>query len=205
MPRPPSDISTRIVHAARERFLLEGVDGASLRQIAKDADTNIGMVYYYFPNKDDLFLAVIDEIYRKLFEDLIQILNPQHPPIERIQGLFRRFGQLSQEEFTVLRIMIREALISSTRLEKAAEKMLKGHIPLLIATIAESIEKGLFTRKHNPIFLLMVTALLSIFPQLMRKRFVSLLPSWIELPSGEELANIMSDLLLFGISKRRDE
>ena len=31
MARPRSDVGPRIVHAARERFLKEGVDGASLR------------------------------------------------------------------------------------------------------------------------------------------------------------------------------
>ena len=31
MARPRSDIAPRILHAARERFLAEGVDGASLR------------------------------------------------------------------------------------------------------------------------------------------------------------------------------
>ena len=45
MARPRSDIEPRIVHAARRRFLKEGVDGASLRTIAKDAGTSIGMVY----------------------------------------------------------------------------------------------------------------------------------------------------------------
>src|SRR4029077_6434218 len=57
MARPRSDIQPRIVRAARERFLAEGVDGASLRTIASDAGTNVGMVFYYFPTKDDLFLA----------------------------------------------------------------------------------------------------------------------------------------------------
>ena len=66
MPRPPSDIAARIVEAARDRFLLQGVDGASLRSIAADAGTNIGMVYYYFKTKDDLFLAVIEEAYAQL-------------------------------------------------------------------------------------------------------------------------------------------
>jgi AcrR family transcriptional regulator len=36
----------------------DGVDGASLREIAREAGTNIGMVVYYFATKDDLFLAV---------------------------------------------------------------------------------------------------------------------------------------------------
>ena len=62
MARPRSDIEPRIVHAARRRFLKEGVDGASLRTIARDAKTSIGMVYYYFPTKDDLFFAVVEEV-----------------------------------------------------------------------------------------------------------------------------------------------
>jgi AcrR family transcriptional regulator len=44
MARPRSDIRPRLLASARARFLREGVDGASLRSIAKDAATNIGMV-----------------------------------------------------------------------------------------------------------------------------------------------------------------
>ena len=54
MARPRGDIAPRILHAARRRFLTEGIDGASLRGIAADAGTNIGMVYYYFPTKDEM-------------------------------------------------------------------------------------------------------------------------------------------------------
>ena len=41
MARPRSDIEPRIVHAARERFLHEGVDGASLRTIASNARRSV--------------------------------------------------------------------------------------------------------------------------------------------------------------------
>ena len=70
MARPRSDIGPRIVHAARRRFLVEGVDGASLRAIAHDARTSIGMIYYYFPTKDDLFLAVVEEMYVTVLADM---------------------------------------------------------------------------------------------------------------------------------------
>ena len=70
MARPRSDIRPRIVDSARARFLSLGVDGASLREIARDAGTNIGMVAYYFPTKDDLFLAVVEEVYASEVADL---------------------------------------------------------------------------------------------------------------------------------------
>jgi AcrR family transcriptional regulator len=85
MPRPKSDIDVRILHAARERFLNEGVDGASLRAIAKDARTSIGMVYYYFPSKDDLFLAVVEEVYERVVSELSAALGSDVPVVERIR------------------------------------------------------------------------------------------------------------------------
>src|SRR5262249_27779376 len=66
MPRPRTDIRVRILHAARARFAAKGVDGSSLRSIAADARTSIGMIYYYFPSKDALFLAVVEEVYGNL-------------------------------------------------------------------------------------------------------------------------------------------
>ena len=66
MARPGSDLRSRVVPAARARFLAQGVDGASLRSIADDAGTSIGMVYYYFKTKDDLFLAVVEDVYGEL-------------------------------------------------------------------------------------------------------------------------------------------
>ena len=88
MPRPQSDIDARIVEAARSRFLLEGVDGASLRSIARDAGTSIGMVYYYFKTKDELFLAVIETAYRGLLVDFSAALASDVTAEQRLARLF---------------------------------------------------------------------------------------------------------------------
>src|SRR6266511_1861365 len=90
MARPRTDIEPRILHAARARFLADGVDGASLRAIARAAGTSIGMLYYYFPSKDDLFLAVVEEVYSALLADLTGALAPGVPVDERIGRLYDR-------------------------------------------------------------------------------------------------------------------
>ncbi len=63
MARPRSDIQARIVDAARARFLAGNVDGASLRENRARSGHDIGMVVYYFPTKDELFKAAVDQIY----------------------------------------------------------------------------------------------------------------------------------------------
>src|SRR6186713_3001728 len=115
MARPRSDIEPRIVAAARTRFLESGVDGASLRGIAADAGTSIGMVYYYFPTKDDLFFAVVEELYQKLLKDIEQAVLPDVAVEQRLERLFARVAQLTEDELLVIRLVFREALTSSAR------------------------------------------------------------------------------------------
>jgi AcrR family transcriptional regulator len=153
MARPRSDIRTRVLHKARTRFLSEGVDGASLRRIADDAGTSIGMVYYYFPTKDDLFLAVVEEVYQVVLTDLLAALDPSLPVPDRIRGVYGRIGKLSEDERMVVRLVLREALVSSTRLDRIVERFQRGHLPLMLRMIADGLGDGTFDASIPPMFL----------------------------------------------------
>jgi TetR/AcrR family transcriptional regulator len=155
MGRPRGDIEPRIVHAARKRFLAEGVDGASLRAIARDAGTSIGMVYYYHRTKDDLFLAVVEEVYVELLKGLESAFAHDRPVVERVQGLYERLSALSPDESQVLRLVIREALASPRRFEHLAQRFLRGHVPLLLGLVGDGVAEGLF-RGDLPLPLLAV-------------------------------------------------
>jgi AcrR family transcriptional regulator len=47
----------RIIDAARERFMRDGYDRATVRAIAADAGVDVAMVYYFFGSKEGLFTA----------------------------------------------------------------------------------------------------------------------------------------------------
>ncbi|WP_375486761.1 TetR family transcriptional regulator [uncultured Mycobacterium sp.] len=47
----------RIIDAARDRFMREGYEQATVRAIAADASVDVAMVYYFFGNKEGLFTA----------------------------------------------------------------------------------------------------------------------------------------------------
>src|SRR6185436_13781032 len=118
MARPRTDIRPRILLAARERFRETGVDGASLRAIARDAKTSIGMIYYYFPTKDDLFFAVVEESYAKILADMERALAPDGTLEERLVRLFERIANVSDDEIETVRLVGREALLSSARRDR---------------------------------------------------------------------------------------
>jgi AcrR family transcriptional regulator len=202
MPRPKSDIDKRILHAARRRFLAEGVDGASLRAIAKDARTSIGMVYYYFPTKDDLFMAVVEEIYVSLLADLATALRHDAPVAARLERLSLRVAAMTKTELDVMRLVAREVLSSQSRFESLMARFKRGHIPLVLETIAEGMSSGAIDSRHQPVVVAMATIALTIVPQLMR-RYGGLKLPFSVIPSAEDLAPSLVDILFGGIAPRK--
>jgi AcrR family transcriptional regulator len=206
MARPASDIGPRIVRAARARFLQEGVDGAALRQIARDAGTNIGMVYYYFKTKDDLFFAVVEDVYRVILADVTQLMTTDLPEEERLQQLYQRLARMSEEEFQVLRLILREALISSARLTRLGQLFLRGHIPVVVRCLLDGVTKGQFRADLSPLVALGATLSLGIMPQIVRRLLSATeLPGLQTLPAPTEVARAMSDVLLRGIGTQPAE
>lgn len=188
MARPRGDIQPRIVTAARAAFLARGVDGASLREIARAARTNIGMVVYYFPSKDDLFLAVVEETYAGLVSEMAAILEADGPARERLRRTFVRLGNASPQELDVIRLVIREALSSSTRLHRILARFMRGHIPLLVATVADGLRDGEFDPTIPAPFVLLAAMGLGGLPQLARHALKAV-PMFASLPDPEALAD----------------
>jgi AcrR family transcriptional regulator len=201
MGRTPSDIAHRIVEAARGRFLGEGVDGASLRAIAGDAGTSIGMVYYYFPTKDELFLAVVEDIYAALALDLARALAPDAGVPERLRRLYRRIGAMSERESMTIRLILREALISSSRLARVLERFQRGHIPLVLAAIADGTRDGTIDPSIPPLLATLVAFAVGAAPQLILARAGDRLPA-AGVPRGPALADLLVELLLGGLAPR---
>jgi len=203
MPRPRSDIDARILVAARARFLAEGVDGASLRSIAEDAGTNLGMIYYYFPSKDELFLAVIEQVYGKLLEDLGAALAGEQSVEERIRRAYRRVATMSAAEFDVLRMVVREALVSSERLGRVIERFRRGHVPMVIAMVMEGVARGDLARELPLPLILAAVGSLGLLPQVARRRLGDDVPALAALlPAPEALADALVDVLMHGVAAR---
>jgi len=61
--RNPARNQERILKAATEEFARYGLGGARVDRIAARAGANKRMLYYYYGNKEDLFLAVLEARY----------------------------------------------------------------------------------------------------------------------------------------------
>jgi AcrR family transcriptional regulator len=198
MARPRTDIEPRILHAARARFLQDGVDGASLRTIARDAKTSVGMIFYYFPTKDDLFMAVIEEVYADLIADLEKLLAGDDPARDRIQRAAERLGAASETEIEVMRIVVREALVSSERIAKVMARFRRGHVGMLMATVMDGMQKGEIDASIPLPVAAICAGAIAIVPQIAHRVLEDKLPVGA-LPGGPALAALLVEILFRGI------
>jgi AcrR family transcriptional regulator len=193
MARPRSNIKERIVRAARHEFLAVGVDAASLRAIARRARTNLGMIYYYFPTKDDLFLGVIEEPYAKIVATFGELLGADAPVRERIRAVFRRIGAFTPEEAETFRLVLSEAIKSPERRAAVFARAWRGHLPLVFGALEGGKQAGDLDKGVPTPLLGLVTAAVGILPQIAARS----LP--LGLQGGEAFADRLVDLLFDGI------
>lgn len=78
-----------LLRAAIKVFAKHGLDGGSVEQISKAAKSYDRMIYYYFGNKEGLYLAVLEEMYRRFnaAESTLE-LDLEHP-VESLQVVVR--------------------------------------------------------------------------------------------------------------------
>jgi AcrR family transcriptional regulator len=193
--RPRSDIRARVLRAGRAEFLARGVDGAPLRAIARRARTTIGMVYYYFPNKDDLFMAVIEEVYAGFLADLAAAAAAHDDTRGRLGALMNRVGAASDDEREILILVIREVVTVPARRARLVERFLRGHIGLVLGVLTEGQRRGEVDASLPPALALVVTGAVGAFPQLIAHAVAPL-----GLPTGPALADLLLRVLFRGIA-----
>src|ERR1041384_7762000 len=78
----------RLVEAARRLFWEQGYAGTGVAQILEGARARSGSLYYFFPTKEDLLLAVL-ESYQGLLDPAVvrPVFERVRDPIERIFGI----------------------------------------------------------------------------------------------------------------------
>ena len=83
----------RILEGAERAFAASGFRGTSVPQIAAEAGVSVGLIYRYFPSKDELFLAVCQATTETELNQLAGAVGQIADPEERIQTVIGVFVQ----------------------------------------------------------------------------------------------------------------
>ena len=78
-----------ILKAATKVFAKHGYAGGRVEQISKEAKSYDRMIYYYFGSKEGLFIAVLEEMYRRFNEAESKLKLDAARPVESLHAVIR--------------------------------------------------------------------------------------------------------------------
>jgi AcrR family transcriptional regulator len=78
-----------ILRAAIKVFSKNGFDGGRVEQISKAAKSYDRMIYYYFGSKEGLYIAALEEIYRRFNEAESELQLDESKPREALRKVIR--------------------------------------------------------------------------------------------------------------------
>lgn len=79
-----SSTEEKIYEAARKIFIIKGMEGARMQEIADEAGMNKALLHYYFRSKENLFKAVFKDIFTKFFDKVRFSLLSDAPAKEKL-------------------------------------------------------------------------------------------------------------------------
>jgi AcrR family transcriptional regulator len=120
--RTNDDKSELIIKTAQKRFGLYGVEKTSMREIAGDLRISKGLLYYYFPDKESIYKAVIEKEQSEFMKNLKTAIADINDPAEclrkyvltRLQYFktLLNIGRLRSESFSDLKPRVAESVIN---------------------------------------------------------------------------------------------
>ena len=163
--RNPERNKDRILRAATGEFARFGLGGARVDRIAERAGANKRMLYYYFGNKDELFLAVLESRYAHIRRAEHGLRLGDLEPAEGMRRLiaFTWNYYLKHPEFLTL---LNSENLHQARHLRRSRQIAAMHSPL-VAMLKDLLErgarKGEFRSDVDPVQLYISIAALGYF------------------------------------------
>lgn len=146
----------KILDAAREEFVDQGLKGARMQAIADRAQVNKALLHYYFRTKEKLYDAVLRNILETVWSVLRDKLS-RGGQTDDIRTLLRQivtvYIKTLEENRDFPRIMLREIAEGGTRLPLLIENFIQsfGEIPLKINRLLQKEMRRGTIRHIEPI------------------------------------------------------
>ena len=103
-----SSTEQKIYEAARRIFILKGMEGARMQEIADEAGMNKALLHYYFRSKENLFKAVFKDTFSKFFVKVKNTLSADTSAKVKLNDFIDNYIDLIQANPYVPQFIISE-------------------------------------------------------------------------------------------------
>ncbi|MDZ7278001.1 TetR family transcriptional regulator [Pantoea eucrina] len=149
----PEGLKKRILAGALKTFAEFGMQGARLEQIAEHAQTTKRMVVYHFVNKEQLYIAVLEQVYQAIREHEsglnLAVMAPEQAMIKLVEASFDYHA--AHPDF--MRLVCTENLLRGRYITQSSriKAMNKSALDLLDDILTRGQQQGVFLRDLNTV------------------------------------------------------
>ncbi len=149
----PARTMAGILDVATTEFAEKGLSGARIDQIAAATKTSKRMIYYYFGSKEGLYLAVLEESYRRMRSIESQLKLDDLPPEDALRRLVgftfdHHYGNQAYIRLVMSENMERGSYLAQSKIIQELNVPAIGAIDKLYA---RGVAQGVFRPGLDPI------------------------------------------------------
>ena len=194
------ELRGKILDAAREMFVAEGIEKVSMRKIAEKIGYSATTLYHHFPDKDAMLLAICEADFLALrggFEKIAQIVDP----LDRLRSLGLAYVEFALKHPSHYRLMFMTPHLHQMDLD--TERLRKGNpdqdaYAFLRQTVAAVIEAGLFREEYRDPDLV-AQVMWSGVHGVVALHLVMSKDDWLDWRPVETIARTVVDVLISGL------
>jgi len=133
-------VRCKILEAAEQEFDEQGYAGASMRSIVRRAETSLGNFYRYYPNKEALFLTIVEPVLEQCINQTGNLFVVTLSEVERNAPLMVDFVAEHSRVFRILQSGPPEHYAAfldrfTLRISQALERYAAARCPQALETI----------------------------------------------------------------------
>ena len=129
-----------ILHAATRVFAKHGFAGGRVEQISKAAKSHDRMIYYYFGSKEGLYIAVLEEMYRRFNEAESRLVLDTGKPVAALTEVIRFMWAYYQKNPEFITLLNTENLYRGAHIAKSLRA--REYSSQAIAVLGEVLKSG---------------------------------------------------------------
>jgi TetR/AcrR family transcriptional regulator, fatty acid metabolism regulator protein len=133
----------RILDAALDVFAEHGYQDATVDDIASSARTSKGGIYFHFPGKDAIFLALLDRSAKQLLTRVGERVAGESDPIAKVDAALLALTQAFGSHRALARLFLIEARGAGPRFHARMAEVQTRFVLFLQQQLEEAVSQGL--------------------------------------------------------------
>jgi AcrR family transcriptional regulator len=132
----------RILEAALQVFTLKGYHGTAVDEIASESGTSKGGVYFHFPNKEAIFLALLDRMAAMLRSRVEAAIAAEPSPVRKAETALRVVLHTFASHRTLARLFLVDALGAGRTFDERLAAIRASFTRLIQQQLDDAIRAG---------------------------------------------------------------